>query len=790
MRKFCTCLCLIFTVALNAQDRLDKAINLLENNYSQEKIYIQTDKDKYIAGDQIWFKVFAFDGYRRSGISGTVFVEIYDRNKKLIDSRPVPLLDGEGQGSIKLKPDLTEDIYYLRAVTPYMNNFPREFDFVKALPVYNTQSSDKLERAADKNWTIKAVSEGSTFIQDRENKVSVRMLSNGNPPEKWSGYVTEISQPQSRIVSFNQLDANVATFTFTPKANTTYRLHVQDNSGISREIDMPKSMSSGVQLKVKNQQDGTQYTLSAINLPNGLLNYKVIGTIGNRLAYRANIKKESQEVKVIIPSKINEGQAGILQLTVFNADDVRVADRLVFVNPQRNGFQSSLVKPNTINTGARAKNSVQIIFPGASTAVLVKNADAEVSEMENSDLLSTLWLTGDIKSVVHMPSQYFGQGAKSDALDALLVSEKWTRFTWDSLLKGQTPKNTNATNRFLSYEGRLAINSRPLPNQRIMLMSKAEGGELAFTPLTTDKDGKVYLNNVYIDEPLDISFFLEGQKRDEKTPENLTLNFQMVKPGTFTGTLPATPYRLVPRPAGEKLNTEIAQAIIQQKNEEQIYSDVQLIEEVKLRAQKKDLTKKLDNQLSTGMFRTGSAVVFDMVNDNQNAGATGNIMDWLQGRAAGLMIERSQGVSYPVIRGTPAKIFLDEFPSDADAIATVPMSAVALVKVVKTGSAVGEAVLIYTKRGNMGGGNPTSSQLKRIQLTGYDQPASPDALNLTSTAQSRLKQDVREVLYWNPQHTSAKVDFLNSDVASAIRIIAAGFDEKGNILYYEGVHGK
>src|SRR5690606_22183550 len=549
MRKFCTCLCLIFTVALNAQDRLDKAINLLENNYSQEKIYIQTDKDKYIAGDQIWFKVFAFDGYRRSGLSGTVFVEIYDRNKTLIDSRPVPLLDGEGQGSIKLKPDLTEDIYYLRAVTPYMNSLPRaldfdkalplyntlssdkleraaatnctirEFDFVKALPVYNTLSSDKLERAADKNWTIRAVSEGSTFIQDRENKVSVRMLSNGNPPEKWSGYVTEISQPQSRIVSFNQLDANVATFTFTPKANTTYRLHVQDNSGISREIDMPKSMSSGVQLKVKNQQDGTQYTLSAINLPNGLLNYKVIGTIGNRLAYRANIKKESQEVKVIIPSKINEGQAGILQLTVFNADDVRVADRLVFVNPQRNGFQSSLVKPNTINTGARAKNSVQINFPGASTAVLVKNADAEVSEMENSDLLSTLWLTGDIKSVVHMPSQYFGQGAKSDALDALLVSEKWTRFTWDSLLKGQTPKSTNATNRFLSYEGRLAINSRPLPNQRIMLMSKAEGGELAFTPLTTDKDGKVYLNNVYIDEPLDISFFLEGQKRDEKTPE-------------------------------------------------------------------------------------------------------------------------------------------------------------------------------------------------------------------------------------------------------------------------------
>lgn len=790
MKKLYTYLFLTFAVALNAQDRLDKAIDLLENKYSQEKIYIQTDKDKYIAGDQIWFKAYAFDGYRKSGISGTVFVEIYDRNRQLIDSRPVPLLEGEGQGSIKLKPDLTEDIYYLRAVTPYMNNFPREFDFVKALPVYNTQSSDKLERAADKEWTVRAVSEGNTLIRDRENRISVRMLSNGNPPAKWTGYITKSSQPQSRIVSFNSLDANVATFTFTPKGNATYRLHVQDNSGISREIPLPESAPSGVQLKVRNQQDGTQYTLSAVNLPNGLMNYKVIGTIGNRLAYRANIKKESPEVKVTIPSKINEGQAGILQLSVFNADDVKVAERLVFVNHHRTGFQSSMVKPATINTGARAKNSLQINLTGASAAVLVKNADTEITELANSDLLSTLWLTSDIKSPVYLPSQYFGPDAKSDALDALLVSEKWNRFTWDNLFKGQTPNLTNAANRFLSYEGRLAINSRPLPNQRIMLMSKTEGGELAFTPLTTDKDGKVYLNNVYIDEPLDISFFLEGQKKDEKTPENLTLKFQMVKPASFTGTLPVTPYRLVQRPAGEKLNAEISQAIVQQKNEEQIYSDAQLIEEVKIRAQKKDLTKRLDNQLSTGMFRTGSAVVFDMVNDNQNVGATGNIMDWLQGRAAGLLIERRQGVSYPVIRGTPAKIFLDEFPSDADAISTLPISAIAMVKVVKTGSAVGEAVLIYTKRGNMGGDNSNSSQLKRTQLTGYDQPASPDAINLTPTVQSNLQQDVREVLYWNPQHTGGTVNFLNSDVASAFRIVAAGFDEMGNIQYYEGVYGK
>ncbi len=64
-----------------AQTKLEKALTNLEDNYEQEKVYVLTDKSQYAAGDKIWFKSFVFDGYNRSALSTTLFVELYSADK-------------------------------------------------------------------------------------------------------------------------------------------------------------------------------------------------------------------------------------------------------------------------------------------------------------------------------------------------------------------------------------------------------------------------------------------------------------------------------------------------------------------------------------------------------------------------------------------------------------------------------------------------------------------------------------------------------------------------------------
>ena len=77
----------ILSLSLNtfAQDKAEKALQKLELNYPQEKVHLLFNKDHYVVGENIWFKSFVFEGYNRSEISTTLFVELYDSTKKLID---------------------------------------------------------------------------------------------------------------------------------------------------------------------------------------------------------------------------------------------------------------------------------------------------------------------------------------------------------------------------------------------------------------------------------------------------------------------------------------------------------------------------------------------------------------------------------------------------------------------------------------------------------------------------------------------------------------------------------
>ena len=79
----------------HAQNKAETALQKFGENYPQEKIHLLLNKDHYVAGENLWFKSFVFDGYNRSDISTSLFVELYDSSKKLLDKKMIPLLKGE-----------------------------------------------------------------------------------------------------------------------------------------------------------------------------------------------------------------------------------------------------------------------------------------------------------------------------------------------------------------------------------------------------------------------------------------------------------------------------------------------------------------------------------------------------------------------------------------------------------------------------------------------------------------------------------------------------------------------
>ena len=111
----------------------------------------------------------------------------------------------------------------------------------------------------------------------------------------------------------------------------------------------------------------------------------------------------------------------------------------------------------------------------------------------------------------------------------------------------------------------------------------------------------------------------------------------------------------------------------------------------------------LNEQYCTGLFNTPEGTYFDMLNDNAAASASGyhNILDWLQGRVAGLQVYSSRYYELiPFIRNSPASIYVDEILMSPDYLNSLPVTDIAMIKIIKAPSAgfggPGGVIAIYT----------------------------------------------------------------------------------------------
>lgn len=777
-----------------SQTKLEKAITNLENNYEQEKVYLLTDKSQYVAGDQIWFKSFVFDGYNRSPLSTTLFVELYNSDKKLIDWKTILLTNGEGSGDFKLKEDLPEQIYFVRAYTPYMNNFSEDFQIVKTIPIYNPNSSETLEISKSSDWSVKAFPEGGTFINGMPTKFTLRLSSDTSFPENWKGKIIDTQNPNVPITTFTAFDKNVATFKITPTLGKKYQAIIQDNTGKSQTINLPEVASSGLNLQVSSSKEGIKYSLKGVNLKQQLQNYKIVGTINNHLAYKANITQLINEASSLIPTKISNGANGVLQLAIFDDQDHLVAQRLCFIKPNNLKIEKADIIGQNLKQTPRSFNSIDLSPESYfKNYTVVVSEDDGSSNMEEENILSGLWLTGDFTSKIDSPAQYFSKNANSEALDALLISENWKRFDWNTLLSGSVPTLKSNSQKFLSYRVKPLKDNGLMKDTNVNLVLKLGENEQTINQFRTDQNGYIYLNNLNFNEPLNVSLFLNSENNKEPTTDNVFLTVEpLVTPTPFKGNFPTTKYKLVTAPENKKLSPTISRAINTQKNSKKVENvDVQ-IEEVKLVGKKKDPKEELDKQLSSGMFTSVNSTIFDFVNEDQFAAGSTNILDWLQGKAAGLTFQRNNsGVNVPYIRGQQAKLYLDEVLTDANMITSLPISNIAMVKIVKGSGLIGDAVAIYTMRGNMKSKN-NEKEIQKNNLSvikGYDKPSEflIETLDNDDPAK-KIENDTRETLYWNPNlfdsdYVPPRIKFFNNDTAKQYKVLIISFDEDDNLLY-------
>ena len=116
--------------------------------------------------------------------------------------------------------------------------------------------------------------------------------------------------------------------------------------------------------------------------------------------------------------------------------------------------------------------------------------------------------------------------------------------------------------------------------------------------------------------------------------------------------------------------------------------------------------QRLNSQYCSALFQGAEGTVFD-VGSNISAKSYLNILDFLQGRVAGLQItHQKDGTAIPIIRNQRASIYLDESPVSAGTLNMLSSADIAMIKVIKGpfvgafGNGGGGVIAIYTYKGD------------------------------------------------------------------------------------------
>jgi len=113
------------------QDKIFKRFETQLNLFPQEKVYVQTDKPYYLAGEKIWFRAHVVDAASRTPnlTAGCVYVELFNAMDSAVCRVKTGINNDTYSGYLLIPKDVPEGDYTIRAYTNTMRNLDEDYFF-------------------------------------------------------------------------------------------------------------------------------------------------------------------------------------------------------------------------------------------------------------------------------------------------------------------------------------------------------------------------------------------------------------------------------------------------------------------------------------------------------------------------------------------------------------------------------------------------------------------------------------------------------------------------------------
>ncbi len=438
-----------------------------------EKLYLQTDKNIYSSGENIWFKGYLLNAITHAPINFTNFIYTELLNSKgVVISRVKVQRDENGfNGYITMNPTLEPGDYTLRGYTKWMANKDEGFFYTKNIKIVSaiTESTTEVDpedkaavRAAERaaaqeaaeaakaekeaakasetatQYKVQFFPEGGAMLAGVSQIVAFKALAADGLSIEVSGVIR--NSKNEEIIDLATTHKGMGMFQMAAEEGEQYTATFTTEDGVERAFRLPAAELQGVSIKVTRVGDRALYQILT-NAPDLIKGGHVV------IHSRGQIITVNEATLAPAALSMATLRSGVSTFAVVDAQGQVMAERLIFKKPTN--LPKVTIKSDARNYNARSLATFRVSVTDSNGAALkgdfavsVTDKSAVESDPTKDNMLSYLNLTSDIKGHIEEPGSYFQENspAMDYKLDLLMRTQGWRRFDLTEILQNRVEK--------------------------------------------------------------------------------------------------------------------------------------------------------------------------------------------------------------------------------------------------------------------------------------------------------------------------------------------------------------
>jgi len=419
-----------------------------------EKIYLQLNKSWFKRADTLWFKAYVVTAdHKLTDVSNVAYAELINNKDSVLQRLKLHLHNGMADGDFTIPITTEPGTYRVRAYTNWMrNNDERNFYYqninIGGIPPATSTADMSTGNSAAQISTkpnlpidVQFFPEGGVMVSDVSCRVAFKALNTDGSAADITG--TIVTDGEEKVAELKTEHNGMGSFTFVPAHGKSYHAVITHDRQ-KQTVALPMAENKGISLAVGSSSIGAiEATVAAnstyiSNTPG--ISYSLIGTIGEKIVYRANVDLNALNTKIAIDKK--NFPSGILRLTLFSDAGEPLCERVVFI---KNNDEMTIT--GRLDKSVYAVNQkVSLVINtqtgdgkpslGNLSASVISETEAPVDESNEQSIFSQLLLSSELHGNIANPAYYFKNPdpKKAADLDLLMLTQGFRKLEWKRLI--------------------------------------------------------------------------------------------------------------------------------------------------------------------------------------------------------------------------------------------------------------------------------------------------------------------------------------------------------------------